>query len=135
LTRSFVAALVLVAALLSAGCAPAGEEAAVRAATNRFFAALASGDGAGACAQLSAETRSKLESQEGRPCRAAIGDLGLKAAAVTRVHVHIVDALVELAGGRAAFLGHEQDGWRISAVGCSSAGKSADRPYDCDVED
>jgi hypothetical protein len=126
---------VLAVALLSAGCAPASDEAAIRAVTNRFFAAVASGDGARACAQLSADTRTKLESQEGRPCRAAIGDLGLQRAAVTRVHVDIVDAMVELGDGKAAFLGHERDGWSLSAVGCSSAGKTVDRPYDCDVED
>jgi hypothetical protein len=80
------------------------------------------------------DTRSELESQEGRPCRQAIGDVGLRAAAVTRVDVYVVDAMVELADGDAVFLGHEQDGWRLSAVGCSSAGKSVDRPYDCDVE-
>jgi hypothetical protein len=124
----------LAVVLVAAGCAPAGDEAAVRAATNRFFAALASGDGRGACAELSADTRSKLESQEGRPCREAIGDVGLQGAAVTRVNVYIVDAKVELADGDAVFLGEEPDGWRVSAVGCSSAGKSADRPYDCDVE-
>jgi hypothetical protein len=119
----------------AAGCAPTSDEAAVRAATNRFFAALASGDGSAACAQLSADTRSKLESNEGKPCRQAIGDIGLKGAAVDGVHVYIVDAMVELANGQAAFLGHEQDGWRLSAVGCSSTEKPADRPYDCDVED
>jgi hypothetical protein len=135
LTRSSAAALSLALALACAGCAPARDEADARAVTNRFFASLASGDGAGACAELSADTRAKLENQEGRPCRAAIGGLDLKAAAVTRVHVYIVDAMVELADGQAAFLGHEHDGWRLSAVGCSSAGKSADRPYDCDVED
>jgi hypothetical protein len=128
------AVLVLAGVLGAGGCAPAGDEAAVRTATNRFFAALASGDGRGACAELSADTRSKLESQEGRSCRQAIGDVGLQAAAVTRVHVYIVDAMVELADGDAVFLGHEPDGWRLSAVGCSSAGKRADRPYDCDVE-
>ena len=126
--------MLLAVVLAAAGCAPAGDEAAVRAATNRFFAALSSGDGQSACAELSADTRSKLESEEGRPCREAIGDVGLKPAAVTQVHVYVVDAVAELADGDAVFLGHETDGWRLSAVGCSSSGKRVERPYDCDVE-
>ena len=127
--------MLLAVALAAAGCAPAGDETAVRATTNRFFAALASGDGQAACAELSTDTRSKLESQEGRPCRQAIGDVGLKPAAVTQVHVYIVDAVAELADGDAAFLGHEPDGWRLSAVGCSRETQRVERPYDCDVED
>jgi len=106
----------------------------VRATTTRFFAALASGDGAAACAQLSPDTRSALESQEKKPCREAIGGLGLQGAAVASIHVYIVDAMVVLADGDAVFLGQGQDGWRLSAVGCKSEGKPADRPYDCAVE-
>ena len=69
-----------------------------------------------------------------RPCREAIGGLGLQGAAVASIHVYIVDAMVELADGDAVFLGQGQDGWRLSAVGCKSEGKPADRPYDCAVE-
>jgi hypothetical protein len=125
----------LAVVLGAAGCAPAGDEAAVRSVTNRFFSAVASGDGEGACAQLSGDTRSALESQEGKPCREAILEVGLQAAAVSQVHVYIVDAMVELADGDAVFVGQGQEGWRLSAVGCSESGKPADRPYDCDVED
>jgi hypothetical protein len=125
----------LAAVLGVSGCGRAGDEAAARAVANQFFTAVASGDGERACAQLSPDTRSKLESDEGKPCRQAIGDVGLKASRVTSVHVHIVDAMVELADGEAAFLGHGTDGWRLTAVGCHSMGKTADRPYDCDVED
>ena len=134
--RASLWAIALLAALFGlSGCGPAGDEAAARAVANQFFAALASGDGERACAQLSPDTRAKLESDAGKPCRQAIGEVGLKPSRVTSVHVHIVDAMVELADGGAAFLGHETDGWRLSAVGCQSAGKNADRPYDCDVED
>lgn len=129
-------AIALLSAVLGlSGCGRGGDEAAARAVANRFFAAVASGDGKQACAQLSTDTRAKLESDEGKPCRQAIGDVGLKPSRVTAVQVHIVDAMVELADGTAAFLGYETDGWRLSAVGCQSAGKTADRPYDCDVED
>jgi hypothetical protein len=129
-------AIALLAALLGlSGCGRAGDEAAARAVVNQFFAAVASGDGQQACAQLSTDTRAKLESDAGKPCRQAIGDVGLKPSTVTSVQVHIVGAMVELADGGAAFLGYETDGWRLSAVGCQSAGKAADRPYDCDVED
>jgi hypothetical protein len=107
----------------------------VRDVTQRFFTALADGDGATACAQLSTDTRSQLESQEGKPCREAILDVGLKGAAVSRVRVYIVDAMVELADGDAVFLGQGKEGWRLSAVGCRSQGKRTSRPYDCDLED
>jgi hypothetical protein len=130
-----ISALLLAAALGAAGCAPSGDEATVRTVTDRFFAAVAAGDGQGACAQLSTDTRSQLESQEGKPCREAILAMGLQGAPISRVRVYIVNAMVELTDGGAVFLGQGEEGWRLSAVGCSSQGKPPSRPYDCDVED
>jgi hypothetical protein len=127
-------ALALCAVLLG-GCGPDADRDAARAVTDRFFAALGSGDGEQACAQLSPDTRAEVESQEQKPCREAITGLGLEGAAVARVNVYIVSAMAELANGDAAFLDHGQEGWRLSAVGCKDEGKPADRPFDCDVED
>jgi ketosteroid isomerase-like protein len=121
--------------VLVAGCAPSGDQATARAVTDRFFAAVASGDGDQACAQLSPDTRSELESQEKKPCREAITGLGLEGSAVQRVDVHLFNAMVALADGDAVFLDQGEQGWRLSAVGCKDAGKPADRPYDCELED
>ena len=123
------------AALLLGGCGRNSDRAAARAVTDRFFAALGSGDGAQACAELSQDTRSKLESQEQKPCREAITSLGLKGAPIARVDVDIVKAFVKLADGETAVLDQGKEGWELSAVGCKQQGTPSEHPYDCDVED
>jgi hypothetical protein len=123
------------AALLLGGCGPSADRASARGVTERFFAALGSGDGARACAELSQDTRSKLESQEQKPCREAITGLGLKGAPIAGVDVDMVKAFVRLANGDAAFLDEGKQGWELSAVGCKRQGTPNEHPYDCDVED
>jgi hypothetical protein len=123
------------AAILVSGCGPEADRNAARGVTDRLFAALGSGDGDQACAQLSPNTRSELESQESKPCREAITSLGLEGAPVASVHVYILNAIAELANGDAAFLENGSEGWRLSAVGCKASEKPDARPYDCDVED
>jgi hypothetical protein len=123
------------AALVLGGCGPDADRSTARAVTDRFFAALGSGNGDEACAQLSPDTRSELESQERKPCRDAITGVGLEGAPIAGVHVYLFNAIAELANGDAAFLEEGQEGWRLSAVGCKSQGKPTSRPYDCDVED
>jgi hypothetical protein len=127
--------VIAVLAVLLCGCGPGSDQATARSVTDRFFAALGSGNGDQACAQLSPDTRAQLESQESKPCREAITGLGLDRGSVASVNVYIVNAMVELSNGEAAFLDHGQEGWRLSAVGCKDQGKPADRPYDCDLED
>ena len=129
----FVIAIAAGAILLS-GCGPSADRNAARAVTDRFFAALGSGDGDRACEQLSPNTRSELESQERKPCREAITSLGLEGAPVASVHVYMLNAMTELANGDTAFLENGAEGWRLSAVGCKSSEKPADRPYDCELE-
>jgi hypothetical protein len=123
------------AALLLGGCGSGSDRATARVVTDRFFAALGAGDGARACALLSQDTRSKLESQEQKPCGEAIGGLGLKGAPVAGVDVDIVKAVVRLADGEAAFLDEGRQGWQLSAVGCKAQGTRNEHPYDCEVED
>jgi hypothetical protein len=131
--RIGVAAAVLVAVV--AGCGGGAERTRVRAVTERFYAAVRSGDGRAACAALTADTRTELASQEGKPCARAIGSLDLHPAAVTRVQVYITNAKADLAGGETAFLSREAGGWRLSAIGCEpQGGKPADRPYDCEAQ-
>jgi hypothetical protein len=127
--------VIAVSAALLSGCGPDADRATARGVTDRFFAALGAGDGDQACAQLSPDTRSELESQEQKPCREAITGLGLEGAAVAHVNVYVLNAMAQLANGDAAFLENGQEGWRLSAVGCKSQGKPSSRPYDCDLED
>jgi hypothetical protein len=126
---------IALAGVLLSGCAPAGDQAKARAVTDRFFSALGAGDGQQACAELSQDTRSKLESQEQKPCREAITGLGLEGAPIARVDVEIVKAMVELTNGDAAFLDQGKEGWELSAVGCKQQGRPTEHPYDCDIED
>jgi hypothetical protein len=126
----------VVAALATSGCGQDGAAATARSVTDRFMTAVESGDGEVACAQLSPETRGQLESEEQRECREAVTELRLEAGSVTRVRVYALNAMVELSSGEAEFLEQGGEGWRLSAVGCEpQAGKPADRPYDCQLED
>jgi hypothetical protein len=130
-------ALVLIVALVGvAGCGRDDDRANVRAVTDRFFAAVEAGDGDLACQQLSPITRSELESQEQRPCREAVTRLGLEGGSVDRVQVYVRNAMVDLSTGDAAFLSQGDEGWRLSALGCTpEAGNPTDSPYDCELQD
>jgi hypothetical protein len=129
------AIVLLVMAVGIAGCARDGDQATVRGVADTFFAAVGSGDGARACEQLTPDTRAELESQEQATCGEAITGLGLGEATVVRANVYVLNAMVELSNGEAAFLDQGQQGWRIAAVGCTRSGKPADRPFDCELED
>jgi hypothetical protein len=119
-----------------AGCGGGTDTAGVRAVSERFSAAVEAQDGERACAQLSPQTRAQLEKQEQRQCREAITGVRLQPGSVTRVHVYVLNAIVELSNGEAEFLEQGQEGWRLSAVGCTpQKGKPRDQPYDCQVED
>lgn len=132
--RSALIALLLLC-LASAGCGRSDDRTAATTVTTRFLAALDSGDGATACAQLSADTRGKLESDEKKPCREAIGGLGLQTGAVSAVELFLTNAKADLANGDSAFLSLTAQGWRLSAVGCKpSGGPPSDEPMDCDLE-
>jgi hypothetical protein len=51
------------------------------------------------------------------------------------VEVYVTNAKADLESGESAYLLQTQDGWRISAVGCTpEGGKPADRPYDCELQ-
>jgi hypothetical protein len=118
-----------------AGCGRSADRADARAVTARFLAALERGDGEAACAQLSPDTRASLVQQEQKPCRDAVGSLGLQASPVTRLQIYITNAKADLADGDSAFLSQGAQGWRLSAVGCRPArGKPADAPYQCTLQ-
>lgn len=128
-----MAALAVAAGWL-AGCG-GGARSDVRAVSQGFLQALGQRDGAAACRALSDQARAHLENEEGKPCAQAIGGLGLRSSAVGRVQVYMTSAKADLRDGDSLFLSQGPDGWRLDAIGCTpSAGKPADRPYDCALE-
>jgi hypothetical protein len=128
-------AVALVLAAMAGGCGRDGDRDDVQAVTDRFYAALEAGDGETACAQLSTDTRTELESQEQEACAEAVGSLEVEGGDLTGVQVYVTNAKADLASGESAFLSYTEDGWRLSAVGCQPVGgKPADRPYDCELE-
>jgi hypothetical protein len=119
--------------LAALGCGASDRESVAAAVAERFHAALGQGDGVAACAELSGETRSELEQQEGAPCEEAVLSLGLPTggeAAVTDVYVR--SASVVLVEGETTFLDEGSGGWKVSAAGCTST--APDLPYDCELE-
>ena len=122
----------LVLACLCAGCGERSADA--TAVVERFQTALNGGDGEGACAELSEQTASALEQQEGHRCGEAILDLDLAAGQeVAETSVYVTSASVSLADGGTLFLDEASDGWEISAAGCRPS--APDRPFDCELED
>jgi hypothetical protein len=133
--KSAIAIAVLTAALALAGCGRDADAAATQAVTERFFSALQSGGGEQACAQLSPDTRSELESQEQRSCRESVSELQLEGGRVAKVEVYVLSAKVDLSNGETVFLEKGREGWRLAAVGCKPEdGNPADRPYDCELQ-
>jgi hypothetical protein len=131
--RPIVVVFACLLALVTTGCA-AGERADdVAAVTARFHAALEAGDGPAACAELSAETVSKLERDEEKPCEEAILGLDLpKGGTIAVRRVEMRSAYTRLAEGGADFLNEGPDGWKISAAGCEPT--VSGRPYECELE-
>lgn len=99
----------------------------------RFHAALESGDGQAACAELNEETASKLEQQAKKPCDEAILELELpKGGTVAVRRVDMRSAYAGLAEGSADFLDEGPEGWKVSAAGCRQT--TPQRPYECELE-
>ena len=128
--------MALVAAGLAAtGCGQSADRDAATKVTDRFFAAVRAGDGATACRQLSVDTRKTLESDERKPCRDAIGGLGIEPAPPTKLELYLTNAKADLDNGESAFLSQTAEGWRLSAVGCKPGdGPPTDVPMDCELE-
>jgi hypothetical protein len=120
-------------ALPLAACGTAGRERDVAAVTEQFHAALEQNDGRAACEELSEETVSKLEQEEGKPCEEAILELDLpKGGTVANTRVYVTSAFASLAEGTVDFLDESSEGWWISAAGCRPA--EPKQPYDCELE-
>ena len=132
-TKSRYAAWPAACALLAmAGCAGQGSvEDEPAAQTAQRFARAVTSDPATACGLLAPQTRVELEG-EGGSCAGALPqrDLPEDAGSVREVKVYGKDAVAYLERDT-VFLARFDDGWRVTAAGCTPNG---DRPYDCDVE-
>jgi hypothetical protein len=127
------ALVVAVCALLAqGGCSSRGTDE-VRAEAVRFQTALGRSDARAACDQLVPDTRKKLEQDEGRPCERAILELELpRGGSPGATSVEVTSAAVALTSGATTFLDDGPRGWRVSAAGCTPAGR--DMPYECELE-
>ena len=125
--------LACVLAIAVAGCGTGERADDAAAVAERFHAALESGDGQAACAELSEVTASKLELQEQKPCEEAILTLELpKGGTVAVKRVEMRSAFAGLAEGGADFLDEGPEGWKISAAGCEPT--APEQPYECELE-
>ena len=131
-TSRYAAGLAAGALLALGGCAGQGsaENAAAADAAERF-ARDVTADISSACDLLAPQTRVQLEDSSEMSCAEALPQQDLPAAgSVRRVEVYGKDAVVHLEKDT-LFLARFDDGWRVTAAGCTPNG---DRPYDCDVE-
>ena len=120
------------ALLALAGCAGQGSvEDRPAADAAEHFAQAVGPDPAAACGLLAPQTRLKLEDEQG-PCAQSLPESKVPqdAGSVRDVKVYGKDAVVQLERDT-VFLARFDDGWRVTAAGCTPNG---DRPYDCDVE-
>lgn len=109
------------------------QDAAVSDAAERFYGAVADGDGEGACALLAPGTRSQLEQSSGKGCAAAILEQGVDAGSRDHGAVEVFSTMAQVRfPGDTAFLARVADGWRVLAVACTPR---AVGPYDCKVKD
>jgi len=124
-----------VVAVLVAGCAPAGGQAAVERAAEDFSGAVVAGDGDRACALLAPLSRRELEDAAQQPCAEAVLGLDLPPV-VESVEVRRYGRAgqVRLAGPDGEqdtrFVGLVDGAWLVTAAGCTPRG---DLPLDCDI--
>jgi hypothetical protein len=128
-----VSAIAIALAGLCAACGTAERSDDATAVVERFQAALDASDGMAACAELSEETSTTLEQQEGDPCDEAILAIELPPGReVSDTSVYVTSASVSLLEGGTLFLDEASDGWEISAAGCTPT--APELPYDCELE-
>jgi hypothetical protein len=118
------------ATLTLAGCG-SGVSTAPASVAERFYAAVASGDGAAACALLAPPTVEEVERSGNAPCRSAILDEDVpQTAEVVELKRYGDQAQVRLRDDT-AFLAEFDNGWKVVAVACTPRGEL---PYDCKVK-
>ena len=118
------------AMLVVSGCGSSMSSAATGVA-ERFYQALASKDGAAACAVLAPPTVEEIEESADAPCRMAILDEDVPdAGAVVTTKRYGGHAQVVFQTDT-AFVAEFDDGWKVVAAACTASGEL---PYDCKVE-
>lgn len=134
--RPVLVAGCLAAPLVLGGCSGA-HDGAVREAASTFYDSVAAGDGAAACALLAARARSEVEQATQRSC-----DEGLLTEDLPEVarpdEVQVFGTMAQVrfvptadGPGETVFLSRYDDGWRVTAAGCTPRGE--DTAYDCQV--
>jgi hypothetical protein len=119
--------------LAATGCGASDRRSDAVAVAKRFHAAIAQEDGRAACAELSEETASRLEQQEGMPCEEAVLGLELpRDGTAAETGVYVTSAFVDLVAGGTTFLDEGAEGWEVSAAGCTPTAPNL--PYDCELE-
>lgn len=126
--RSGMAAVVLPALVVLAGCAAASKPD-VQTTAQKFQTAVRDHQTKAACAMLSEEARSSLESTSARPCPRALNALHLSTGNPTTIEIWGTNAQARLPDG-ALFLAEFTSGWKITGAGCKPR---QDRPYSCAV--
>ena len=124
--------LALALALGLAGCGAPAERQEAGAAADRFAADEAA-DPAAACALLAPRTLESVE-KNGTPCPQALPEDDLPAPGsrgVVSVAGH--SAQVRFTGDT-VFLALFDDGWKVTAAGCSRTSDDPATPYDCAIE-
>ncbi|MDQ6525732.1 hypothetical protein RB608_19100 [Nocardioides sp. LHD-245] len=131
-TRGAVAVGTITGAVLGlAGCGMADDGSAADRASH-FYAAVAAGDGATACADLAVDARETLAEQEGEPCPEAVLAQDLPApsgAGTARTYGSMAQVQYR---DETVFLSRFPDGWRVIAAGCPPV--DGDQPHRCSVE-
>jgi hypothetical protein len=122
--------LASVVVLASAGCGSDVSTAASSVA-ERFYAAVAAGNGAAACALLAPPTIAEVEQSGQAPCRQAIMDEDIPSAGQVVDQQRFGDQAQVRLRGDTAFLAQFADGWKVVAAACTWRGEL---PYDCKVK-
>jgi hypothetical protein len=96
----------------------------------RAFTLAARGDPSTACGLLAPSTATEVEQTAGS-CAGGLADAELpEGGGLREVQVYGLDAMVRLEQDT-VFLARFDDGWRITAAGCTPRG---DGPYECDIK-
>jgi hypothetical protein len=107
LRRSIPAALAVAScALPAAGCGSSSQSDHARTVVKDFLSAAAKGDGAKACAQLTADAKKLLESATSASCERVIRELGSRTPASQRAQVDQIDPKVSIHGSTATATYH-----------------------------
>ncbi|WP_309133754.1 hypothetical protein [Cellulomonas sp.] len=133
-----VAALTLAVALVASACSDAPASADAVDAAERFYAAVADGDGEAACALLLPDAAEAAADDADAPCALAVtsgaigDDLASRADGLGTATAHVAGRQAQvLFAADTVFLARSGGGWVVTAAGCDSR---PERPYDCEVE-